>query len=101
MRNSASIISISLFSAATFFAAASQSNAAPRCNPKMSGARILNSPDINDVHSDWIPPNAVGTGWSLDTLTHHGPFLSGTLYSSRGTPQPGRIYVIANEWDCE
>lgn len=70
------------------------------CSPINLGPKILSSPDINDIHPDWVPPNMVGTGWTLTDISRHGPFLSGTLNSSRGNPQPGTIYVLASEWEC-
>ena len=32
--------------------------------------------------------------------TVKGPFLSGVLVNPRGGVLPGRVFVIASEWDC-
>jgi hypothetical protein len=81
---------------------ASGSASAPRsCNPRFLGANILNSPNQSDIHPDWVPPNSIGTAWSLQNISLHGEFYSGTIFSPRGGEQPGRVYVIASEWDCQ
>jgi hypothetical protein len=68
------------------------------CNPIDLGNHILRSPDINDVHGDWV--EGVGTGWSLTDVTREGEFLKGTLNTSRGNPTAYGIYVPASEWEC-
>ncbi len=45
-------------------------------------------------------PAFIGTSWSLIETRQEGEFLSGVLVNPRGGVLPGRIYVIANEWDC-
>ena len=45
-------------------------------------------------------PAFIGTSWSLIETRHEGEFLSGVLVNPRGGVLPGRVFVIANEWDC-
>jgi hypothetical protein len=55
---------------------------------------------VNDVDPNWAPPAFIGTSWSLIEITKEGEFLSGVLVNPRGGARPGRVFVIANEWDC-
>lgn len=75
--------------------------AAQTCAPKAVGAKILKSKNASDIHPDWKPPNRIGLGWSLAEIKHEGRFLSGRLVTTRGGLTRGRVYVIADEWDCE
>jgi hypothetical protein len=68
------------------------------CNPIDLGNHILRSPDVSDIHGEWL--DGVGTGWSLTDVTREGEFLKGTLNTSRGNPTAYNIYVIASEWEC-
>ncbi len=71
------------------------------CAPKSPGAKILKSANPHDVHPDWASPSQIGTSWSLVSVKREtGEFYSGKLVSPRGGEQPGRVYVIAKEWDC-
>lgn len=72
-----------------------------RCYPRRSGARILRTPDANDIHPDWRPPSAIGTAWSLIDVNNHGALLGGKLVSPRGGEQPGRVFVVTSEWECQ
>ena len=70
------------------------------CAPKTSAAKILRTKNVNDVDPNWAPPAFIGTSWSLIETRQEGEFLSGVLVNPRGGVQPGRAFVIANEWDC-
>lgn len=70
------------------------------CAPKTNAAKILRTKNVNDVDPNWAPPAFIGTSWSLIETRQEGEFLSGVLVNPRGGVLPGRVYVIANEWDC-
>jgi hypothetical protein len=70
------------------------------CAPKTNAAKILRTKNVNDVDPNWAPPAFIGTSWSLIETRQEGEFLSGVLVNPRGGALPGRVYVIANEWDC-
>ncbi len=70
------------------------------CSPKSVGAKILRSRNVADVHPDWAAPNQIGLSWSLVNVKHEGRFLSGQLVTPRGGTMRGRVYVLADEWDC-
>ncbi|MGZ3290609.1 MAG: hypothetical protein ACXU84_18115 [Xanthobacteraceae bacterium] len=70
------------------------------CAPKTNAAKILRTKNINDVDPHWAPPAFIGTSWSLIETRQEGPFLSGVLVNPRGGVLPGRVFVIASEWDC-
>jgi hypothetical protein len=70
------------------------------CAPKTNAAKILRTKNVNDVDPNWAPPAFIGTSWSLIETRQEGEFLSGVLVNPRGRALPGRVFVIANEWDC-
>ena len=70
------------------------------CAPRTNAAKILRSTNVTDVDPNWAPPAFIGTSWSLIETRQEGEFLSGVLVNPRGGVQPGRAFVIANEWDC-
>ena len=70
------------------------------CAPKTNAAKILRTKNVNDVDPNWAPPAFIGTSWSLIETRQEGEFLSGVLVNPRGGVLPGRVFVIANEWDC-
>ena len=70
------------------------------CAPKTNAAKILRTKNVNDVDPNWAPPAFIGTSWSLIETRHEGGFLSVVLVNPRGGVLPGRVFVIANEWDC-
>jgi hypothetical protein len=70
------------------------------CAPKTTAAKILRTKNVNDVDPNWAPPAFIGTSWSLIETRQEGEFLTGVLVNPRGRVQPGRVFVIANEWDC-
>ena len=78
----------------------SPARAEQSCAPKTNAAKILRTKNVNDVDPNWAPPAFIGTSWSLIETRHEGEFLSGVLVNPRGGVLPGRVFVIANEWDC-
>ena len=70
------------------------------CAPKTNAAKILRTKNVNDVDPNWAPPSFIGTSWSLIETRQEGVFLSGVLVNPRGNALPGRVFVIASEWDC-
>lgn len=81
--------------------AASPAHAGTLCRPNELGALILASPNVNDIHPDWQPPDQIGTGWSMNLKSRKGPFLRGTLNTSHGNEIPGAVYALASQWTCE
>ncbi len=79
--------------------------AAVSCSPKFPGARVLSAPVIGALARDWAPPNKIGTSWSLVDAKREErggtEFVSASLVSPRGGQIPGRVFVVASEWDCE
>ena len=69
------------------------------CAPKTNAAKILRTKNVNDVDPNWAPPAFIGTSWSLIETRQEGEFLTGVLVNPRGGVLPGRVFVIANEWD--
>ena len=70
------------------------------CAPKTNATKILRTKNVNDVDPNWAPPAFIGISWSLIETRREGEFLSGVLVNPRGGVLPGRVYVMANEWDC-
>ena len=70
------------------------------CAPKTNAAKILRTKNVNDVDPNWAPPAFIGLSWSLIETKQEGIFLSGVLVNPRGGILPGRVFVIASEWDC-
>jgi hypothetical protein len=56
--------------------------------------KVLKSKDENDIDS------YVASAWSLLRVRREGRFLSGVLATPRGSVLPGRVFVIADEWNC-
>lgn len=82
----------------TFSAVAAEADVT--CAPNREGAKILRTPDFNDIHPQWRLPNSIGTSWSLIRMSREGVFLRGQLVSPRGGIQRYRVFVIASEWTC-
>ena len=84
------------------FAAARADTAVENCAQNHPGAKILASPNPNDADLVWGV--GVGTGWGFavyGSVTSGGVIYKyGHVVSSRGTPQPSTVYVIASEWHC-
>lgn len=76
------------------------------CHPKDTTARILKSPNPNDLHPDWTGENRIGTGWTLsakdvrtsETKTY---YIFGDLLSPRGGVVNKGVWVLTAEWDCD
>ena len=64
-----------------------------------SFGEIFDKVQLN-YRSNWAPPAFIGTSWSLIETRQEGEFLTGVLVNPRGGVLPGRVFVIANEWDC-
>jgi len=60
----------------------------------------LRTKNVSDVDPNWAPPAFIDTSWSLIETKQEGVFLSGVLVNPRGGALPGRVFVIASEWDC-
>lgn len=92
-----------IFFAAAFLAAAHAN--ATSCSPVDNNARILASPDANDLHPDWSGESYVGTSWSFDVErrieSDTGAYLKGDLISPRGDVVTPNAYILEDEWHCE
>ena len=91
---------IALLACASVALSSPPARAEQSCAPKTNAAKVLRSKNVNDVDPNWAPPAFIGTSWSLIETRHEGEFLSGVLVNPRGGVLPGRVFVIANEWDC-
>lgn len=79
--------------------------AARSCTPVDNSARILRSPNPNDLHPDWKGEAYVGLSWSLrvtgsSVRSDTGSYLRGDLVSPRGGVINKGVYVVAREWEC-
>jgi hypothetical protein len=92
--------SIALLACASVALSSLPARAERSCAPKTNAAKILRSKNVNDADPSWAPPAFIGTSWSLIETRQEGGFLSGVLVNPRGGVLPGRVFVIANEWDC-
>jgi hypothetical protein len=92
--------SLLLFVCASVMASAITAQAQQSCAPKTNAAKILRTKNVNDIDPNWTPPAFIGTSWSLIETRQEGEFLSGVLVNPRGGTLPGRVFVIASEWDC-
>jgi hypothetical protein len=92
--------SVGLVACAWVAACSVTAQAAQSCAPKTTAAKILRTMNVGDVDPNWAPPAHIGLSWSLIETRQEGMFMSGVLVSPRGGVQPGRVFVIANEWDC-
>jgi hypothetical protein len=75
------------------------------CHPLDNTARILASPNPNDVHPNWRGENYIGLGWSVAPgrriVVDGISYISGSLYSSRGGLVEKHIYILQKEWSCD
>ena len=72
-----------------------------QCTPNDDAARILASPDPDDIHPDWSDGSTVGMSWTFEGKeVGRGNYLKGKLISPRGGVASRGVYIIANEWDC-
>ena len=75
------------------------------CTPLTNTARILVTPNPNDIHPDWRGENYVGTAWSVVSpgkavVNDTGRYLKGDLYSPRGGRVNRSVFILVGEWDC-
>jgi hypothetical protein len=74
------------------------------CGPKDVTARILKSPNPNDIASDWSGESRIGLSWSFIVKrllkTEGGTFLQGDLISPRGGITDRNVFVLESEWSC-
>jgi hypothetical protein len=74
------------------------------CAPKDVTARILKSPNPNDVASHWSGESRIGLSWSFivrrSLKTEGGAFLQGDLISPRGGITDRNVFILENEWNC-
>jgi hypothetical protein len=75
---------------------------AMQCTPNDGSARILASPDPNDIHPDWSGESTIGLSWTFEgrAVAGDGDYLKGRLISPRGDVANEGIYILADEWDC-
>lgn len=92
--------SLPLLVCASLMTSSLAARAEQSCAPKTNAAKILRTKNVNDVDPNWAPPAFIGTSWSLIETRQEGEFLSGVLVNPRGNALPGRVFVIASEWDC-
>ncbi len=86
--------------------AASPANAdGMACTAKTGAAKILKSPKQADAHPLW--PTAAHGGSSLTIVDGEEakgdgavPYISGSLVSPRDGAIPGKVFIIASEWEC-
>lgn len=72
------------------------------CTPNDASARILASPNPNDIHPDWSGESTIGLSWTFEghAIGDAGDYLKGKLISPRGDVANAGIYIMAKEWDC-
>jgi hypothetical protein len=74
------------------------------CNPKDVTARVLKSPNPNDIHPDWRDGSHLGTAWTLKATrrvqSETGTYLQGDLLSPRGGIINRGVFALMPEWDC-
>ena len=71
------------------------------CTANDTSARILASPNPDDVHPDWGDGSTIGLSWTFEgRAVGDGDFLKGKLISPRGDVANTGVYILANEWDC-
>ena len=72
--------------------------------PKSNDSRILNSPDFNSLHPDWMPPSYIGLSFTFiakkEINTIMGvTYYQGDLLGSRGSLVTENCYIKADEWE--
>jgi hypothetical protein len=75
------------------------------CSPLAQTARILATPNPNDIHPDWRGESTVGLAWSFEVKdsarSQTGTFYKGDLISPRGGTVNRNAFILASEWQCE
>lgn len=79
---------------------------AATCAPVSTDARILSSPNYDDIHPDWSDGSRIGLSWSLDLLGEEEGedgeyYLLGDLIDPRGGVAGESVFVSAMEWECD
>jgi len=73
-----------------------------QCVPKSGTARILQSPNPNDVDPHWRRDSSIGTSWTFvresSVRTEVGLYFVGKLISPRGGVQQP-IFILPDEWN--
>jgi len=72
--------------------------------PKSNNSRILNSPSINSLHPDWMPPSFVGLSFTFiaqkEIITNRGDkYYQGDLLGSVGSLVTKNCYIFADDWE--
>jgi hypothetical protein len=87
------------------FAAENQSNKFVQCVPKAPTARLLQSPNPNDIDLSWRGESRIGTSWTFirdqTVKTDIAVYFVGQLVSPRGGVQKKPIFILPDEWNCE
>ncbi|WFR97105.1 hypothetical protein [Rhizobium tumorigenes] len=75
---------------------------AAQCTPNDGSARILASPNPDDIHPDWSDGSTIGLSWTFEgkEVGDSGDYMKGKLISPRGDVANKGVYIIAREWDC-
>lgn len=75
------------------------------CAPKSTTARILKSANPNDFDPAWSGESYIGTSWNLSvggSISNAGIIYKfGHLITPRGGVQPSKVFVLADEWNCD
>ena len=72
--------------------------------PKTNDSRILSSPNINNIHPDWMPPSNVGLSFTFiafkEFVINGGEkYYQGDLLGAQGSIVTENCYVKADEWE--
>jgi hypothetical protein len=74
------------------------------CAPKDVTARILKSPNPNDIARGWGEDSNIGLSWSFipkrTVKTDTGVYLQGDLMSPRGGVTNRNVFILSSEWNC-
>jgi hypothetical protein len=74
---------------------------AAECTPSDTSAKILASPNPDDLHPDWSDGSTIGLSWTFEgRAIGSGDYLKGKLISPRGDVANTGVYILADEWDC-
>jgi len=73
-----------------------------QCTPNDASARILASPNPNDLDPDWSGETTIGLSWTFEgRAIGDGDYLKGKLISPRGDVANAGIFILSDEWDCD
>lgn len=76
------------------------------CHPIDGTARVLKSPNPNDLHEDWKGESRFGTGMGFipqgaEKDVYDLQYFSGFVLSGRGSVLTERAFILSKEWNCE